>query len=69
MSIVETQAGFELERTHAAKWIDLLRPDDEVQSKRRMLTSVATQVFQSFYGSTVIAYYATPIFQVNSIFP
>jgi Sugar (and other) transporter len=61
---MEIQAAFELEKTHAAKWIDLLKPDDEVRSKRRMLTAVAIQVFQSFSGSTVIAYYATPIFQV-----
>jgi hypothetical protein len=66
-AIVEIQAAFELEKTHAAKWKDLLRPDDEVRSKRRMFTSVAIQVFQSFSGSTVIAYYATPIFEVNRI--
>ncbi|KAI5476028.1 general substrate transporter [Pseudohyphozyma bogoriensis] len=59
----EIALAIELENKHAGSIWDLFKKDDEVRSRRRLLTCLALQTFQPFSGSTPISFYVTPILQ------
>ena len=59
----QIQAAIDLEHEHQKGWKDLLKADDHVRSRRRMLTACAIQALQPFSGSTVISFYVQSIFQ------
>jgi sugar porter (SP) family MFS transporter len=61
--INEIQVAIDLEHENKKGFRDLFRADDNVRSRRRMLTAAVIQCCQPFSGSTVISFYVVTIFQ------
>ena len=58
----EIEAAIELESNTKRGLSHLFKADDDVRSRRRMLTALALQFCQPFSGSAVISFYVATIF-------